>query len=363
MQGESDGDEEERSVKSISGKKRRITTPTIDKYKTYTKNGYTRQYPDNSSNGDFVVYLEHLDREIKLGNMNPLNLSKYFKNIKGVHERARINSNKIKISFKQAALANDFLKSRCLLEHNLRAYIPASSVERVGVIRYIPKEIGNKELFEKICCDRDVVGIRRFMKREKGNLIPLSTISITFSGTSLPEYILLDGWRYKVHTYIPPLLQCFKCLKFNHSAKICRSEQVCSKCSENHSYKDCSSETLKCTNCSGNHLAISKDCPIKAARILKHRQSYAMATINKDFVNFPALPKSSIQKYTGKVDSNKNIELPHVPTKTDNFNISDIVNNTKVMNSIIKTLVALGNSESIKTTSHIKEIFIKNLSE
>ncbi|CAH2100819.1 unnamed protein product [Euphydryas editha] len=69
------GDEEERLVKSISGKRRRISTPSIDKYKPFIKNGYTRQYPDNSSNGDFVVYVEHLDREITLCNMNPLNLS------------------------------------------------------------------------------------------------------------------------------------------------------------------------------------------------------------------------------------------------------------------------------------------------
>lgn len=366
MELESDGDTDE--FKKASSKKRKRENANLqneDKYKPFIKNGYTRKYPDNGSNGDFSVFVEHTNKEIKIGNMNPLNLSKFFKNIKGVSERSRINANKIKISFNQAALANDFLKANVLAENELRAYIPAASVERVGVVRFIPKDVSNLELFEKITCEKDIIGIRRFMKRENGKLTPFTTISITFSGTTLPEYILLDGWRYKIHSYIPPVLQCYKCFKFNHSAKICHGNQKCSKCAEDHSFKDCSTDNFKCINCGGNHLAISKECPIKSAKINKTRMTYSMAANNDYKSNFPGLP-------TTFKTSNKNKNyLKHVDTPTkvaetkskENFNISEIINNTKFLDTIIKTLVTIGNSNSIKTTSQIKDIFIKNLTE
>ncbi|XP_041975663.1 uncharacterized protein LOC121730611 [Aricia agestis] len=351
MQGESDGDDAS-SYKSSSSKKRKIFDSPGDKYKPFQKPSYTRKYPDTTSNGEFVVFVEHCNKDTKIGNMNPLNLSKIFKNAKGVHERSRISARKIKIIFKQAALANDFLNAQFIQENNLRAYIPAASVERVGVVRYIPKEISNRELFEKISSDLDIIGVRRFMKKENNTFVPLNTITVTFSGTVLPQCIFLDGWRYKVHNYIPPVLQCFKCLLFNHSAKYCFNEQACSKCAENHSYKECTSEALKCKNCGGNHLAISKECPIKASKIKKNISlrvnNSTYADITNNLTSFPPLTKANPQ----------NVKI--VPEK---ISAQDIINNQKILEAIISTIVSIGNSNEIKTTTHIKETFIKNFNK
>ena len=60
-------------------------------------------------------------------------------------------------------------------------------------------------------------------------------------------------------------LQCFKCFKFGHLAKYCKSaNQICSRCGEtNHKYDNCQNKnkTPICSNCEGDHVATSMDCP------------------------------------------------------------------------------------------------------
>ena len=68
------------------------------------------------------------------------------------------------------------------------------------------------------------------------------------------------------------ILQCYNCYGFGHFAKDCKSNKVCSQCSEYHSYKDCKAPLLKCVNCQSaaqenhvnidvNHSALDKNCP------------------------------------------------------------------------------------------------------
>lgn len=79
------------------------------------------------------------------------------------------------------------------------------------------------------------------------------------------------GWsRSRVFNHVS-VLQCFNCMGFNHFAKDCKLKKACSKCSGEHSYKDCHSEEAVCANCSkekgrnmnvdANHNALSRDCP------------------------------------------------------------------------------------------------------
>ncbi|CAF3640849.1 unnamed protein product [Rotaria sp. Silwood1] len=59
--------------------------------------------------------------------------------------------------------------------------------------------------------------------------------------------------------------QCYKCFKYGHVAKYCRSKnQLCSRCGEeNHKYDNCpkSDQHPNCCNCKGGHVATSTDCP------------------------------------------------------------------------------------------------------
>ncbi|CAF3643698.1 unnamed protein product [Rotaria sp. Silwood1] len=59
--------------------------------------------------------------------------------------------------------------------------------------------------------------------------------------------------------------QCYKCFKYGHVAKYCKSEnQVCSRCGTlDHKYDNCpnSNQQPICCNCKGEHAATSADCP------------------------------------------------------------------------------------------------------
>lgn len=386
MTSDSDGDDAGFTrVQAKPGKKRKIVSESgsehgvggvqaqADKYENFLKTGYKRNYPDNSLNTEFPVFVEGQSREDRIGNKNPLTLSKIFKSVKGIHEQRRINANKIMLVFKQSAAANNFLGNKCLEENELRAYIPASSVECVGVVRFIPNEPSNEELYNKLSSDHEIVAVRRFKKKVGEEIVALNTISVTFVGTTLPQFIYLDNWRYRVYQYVPPVMQCFRCMKFNHAAKICRNEQVCSRCSGEHNYKECTAELLKCINCGGAHLAISKDCPFKQTKIENSKRTYANV-ISVDNKNFPALvprspapaaasvavPKVTSVDVTRPSRANTPVHKTSAVPTSPSSKIGDLLNDERFIDIIVKTLVSLGNSNSVKTVSHIREAFLKN---
>lgn len=83
------------------------------KLNNFIRPGYVRNYPDTSTGTEFPVYVESKLEDEKIGNKNPLSLSKNFKTIKRIHEQRRMNAQKIMLVFKTASMANDLLKNKC----------------------------------------------------------------------------------------------------------------------------------------------------------------------------------------------------------------------------------------------------------
>lgn len=352
-----------------------------DPYKPYIKTGYKRLYPENDTKQQFQVFIESTNNTEKIGNKSPIYLNHIFStNIKGIRSMQRVNANKIAVIFNQHNNANNFLLDTCFLEkYNLKAYIPAKEIEITGIIRHVPTNISNTALYSKLSSKFDIISIRRFTKKVGAERVPLQTVSITFLSNILPDYVQYDLFSYRVFTYIPPLLQCFKCFKFNHSAKICNSKQKCSICAGDHLYKDCDNQnTFNCINCGGPHLAISRECPLKIKKMLEKKNKISYADVSKTLINdkeFPALkPKNDIISNKNVHSVNKNVNKPFVNSSTS-VNKSVTVNNMHsrsdleriasdetVLNAIVKSLLALANSgkEPI-TTNRIKDIFLSNL--
>lgn len=340
-------------------KKRKIDSSVHSaSYKMFTKLNYKRQFPENHS-VDCIVYVESQEQE-KIGNKNPITLTKLFtENVKGIAGVHRVNAYKIGITFRKPAPANNFLKmDHFLNKYKLKAFVPAHMTETTGVIRYVPKDMKNEEIYKNITCDTEVISVKRFMRKVDGKLTPLGTIAVTFAATTLPQYAYIQMFRYPIHTYIPPLLQCYKCLKFNHSAKVCRSEQMCSSCAGQHSYKECDVEEIVCINCSGHHLAISRDCPIKQKKMEEKKNKYlnlnrsyatvvSTAPIITDKKAFPIMTQP-VDKTVGSQQS---------------FNAEQILNNEIIINALVKSLIILGNDQSNTpiTNKRIKDILIANL--
>lgn len=363
-----------------------------DFFRTYVKNGYKRVFAENAVSAEYCVFVESCKEHEKLGNNNPIVTTNLFKNeVKGITNIKRVNPNKICVTFSQANNANNFLKNEEFLsKHKFKAFIPAAAVETTGVLRYVPTSISNEELFKKLSSPYEIVAVRRFTKKDNGVVKPFQTVCITFLSTILPEHVYLDLFRFRVYPYNAPLLQCFKCFKFNHGAKICKSSQKCSICSEEHHYSQCSDDNIiKCINCQGPHLAISRDCPVKKMKIedKKNKSTYANAlkktenNLTKNYqLNFPQLqtPKSTVKSSLQKkapvfasatpTPSPTNFatlttydESKTIPKLTNEKIIDEIINNDFIRKAIVGALVTIGNEERAITSSVIQEILIKAL--
>lgn len=359
-----------------------------DFYKTFNKPGYKRMFSESTVRGEFAVFVESLKENEKLGNTNPIVTTNLFKNeIKGITNIKRINPTKLCVTFSQSNTANNFLNNEDFLKkHQFKAYIPASAVETIGVLRHVPTSISNEELFKKLSSCYEIIAVRRFVKRENGDIKPYKTVSITFHSNVLPEHVYLDLFRFKVHEYQAPLLQCFKCFKFNHGAKICKSTQKCSICTGEHHFKECKNEkAIKCINCQGSHLAISRDCPIKKqkAEDKKNKQSYAAILASKTNSNiiknyntdFPAISTTRkpqtirktqntslpITTRTASTSTATNTNEPEPETISNEKLIHEIINNEFIRKGLIGALVSLGNENRAITSNLIQEILIKCL--
>lgn len=266
-----------------------------------------------------------------------------------------------------------------LEKYKLKAYIPAAQIERIGVIRFVPPNISNKELYGKLSSIYEIVAVRRFVKKVGQNQVPLQTVSITFLSNTLPDSVQYNLFSYRVFDYVPPLQQCYRCFKFNHSAIVCNGKQRCSCCSGEHSYKDCDrSDQLCCINCGGAHLAISRSCPIKLKKMLEKKNKITYAGLAKSYEQeFPPLQS----KVTNEIVQNKTnlnnvnkvniVNKPIVETNKGNIvkingntNIkSQIIANNDVLMALVHTIIQISNKDDDVpiNTSSIKDMLIQNL--
>lgn len=80
--------------------------------------------------------------------------------------------------------------------------------------------------------------------------------------------ICIDMERYRVVDFIP-VVRCFNCQEFGHTAVKCEKDSKCVKCAGQHNLKDCNVDDVTCSNClhSSNtdidvfHRADSSECP------------------------------------------------------------------------------------------------------
>ena len=132
-----------------------------------------------------------------------------------------------------------------------------------GVIRSKTMSQSTEEELLEHLKDQGVREIRRVKVKKNGELIETNTYIVTFGSSECPRAIKLTEWHFeKVEEYKYRPQQCFKCQRFGHVAKYCRSEQdTCSNCGEaGHKIFDCSSDT-SCYHCKSSHLSSSRICP------------------------------------------------------------------------------------------------------
>ena len=123
--------------------------------------------------------------------------------------------------------------------------------------------------------------------------------------------------------------QCYKCFSFEHSTKNCKQpNQICSICTENHNYRDCTAKDdpnkIKCNNCGGKHISIARSCPTRKQKI-QHQQQLEQVLqqqqMQQQQTNQP--PQINLNNFpplhpTTKNQPNSNQQIPQQTTSTNN---------------------------------------------
>ena len=130
--------------------------------------------------------------------------------------------------------------------------------------------------------------MKRITRKVNGEIIKTNAFIITFERTTIPSEIKVAYHRVKVRQYMPYPMRCFKCQRFGHITKYCKSKSACSQCSsEDHIDKECSSDERLCMNCKGQRPSYSSACPKyneeKEIRALKIRNNVTFGEARKAY--------------------------------------------------------------------------------
>ena len=105
-----------------------------------------------------------------------------------------------------------------------------------------------------------VTNVYRFPPHKETPTVSNPRLLLTFSTPFPPTKVKIGFTVHTVRTYIPHPRRCFKCHKFGHPLKYCRSpNSVCPRCSSTL-HTSCEHPPC-CPNCKGSHIASSVHCP------------------------------------------------------------------------------------------------------
>ncbi|CAB3240017.1 unnamed protein product [Arctia plantaginis] len=253
-------------------------------------------------------------------------------NIKGIERIKYVHQNKILITFECATDADDFIGCKEFTELGWRSQKTSEVGISYGIIKNVELDLSEADILKCLSSDYDIVSVKRLNKRNNiepsstsatnHNWIESETIRLGFRTSSLPGYVYIEQMRVKVEPYIFPVTQCSRCWKFGHAWRMCPSKKVvCPKCTKGH--ENCDTTSYKCVNCTGNHMALQKSCPLfKKERRIRELMSEFNCTYRKALSIY--VPPSPIPKLTGP---NKLYEEDKIQSQRITVSESTHVNN------------------------------------
>jgi hypothetical protein len=155
-----------------------------------------------------------------------------------------------------------------------KIFVPRSiqriqDTEKVAFVKRVDVEIPEDRITEALVANGlKVTNVTRLTSRD-GNA-STRTVKVTLADAANRNTFVLTGLQVDSMHFPAEAanqntkpVQCFMCMKYNHVAKYCKTQQqVCARCGENHRLDQCSvsNDATKCCNCNGNHLATSIEC-------------------------------------------------------------------------------------------------------
>ncbi|KAH6930345.1 hypothetical protein HPB50_012995 [Hyalomma asiaticum] len=188
---------------------------------------------------------------------NPLRLKAAFEAVApdGVLQvRPNERLNLLAVDTRSVEASERLLKVTNIGEIALQAYEPRPNNCGVGVIKGVPVDLDQQDIFSALLQRAPVKSVRRLGTSEN--------VRIVFATETAPEYIVLGYTRYRVFKYIECPRQCSKCQRFGHVAGACRLPVRCPRCGGNHDRSSCATEQLQCPNCKKQHESTSSRCRV-----------------------------------------------------------------------------------------------------
>lgn len=229
-----------------------------------------RQY-GSSSQAPYVVYLRARQKH----SLNvPRVSSELFNEYDSIEKVPPVNRDKLRIFFKIKEQANMLVVNKKFCE-KFFVYIPAKDVEISGKIlmndcanAYQILESGYGILDgidEKIKLVDTSRLVKKIMINNEEKMARTPFIRVSFEGTVLPDYVVMDKLRIPVSPYAPRVMQCNICLKLGHSELHCGNRKRCERCGLNHEEGKntfpCIEGVYHCPNCKATYKEKSHVCP------------------------------------------------------------------------------------------------------
>lgn len=149
----------------------------------------------------------------------------------------------------------DLRAKRSIIIKRLDSFIHGQSVENI------------KSELENVNSWLEIYDIYKF---PKSKTLKITFVNQCMAKTAIEKGILMFRLSIPSNDIFPEeyvnLMICYQCYKWDdHLTESCQMGshfKVCSLCSSNdHTFKDCKSESKKCINCEGSHSTLSHSCP------------------------------------------------------------------------------------------------------
>ncbi|XP_062557859.1 uncharacterized protein LOC134222710 [Armigeres subalbatus] len=187
--------------------------------------------------------------------LNKLQIAKDLaKSFRGIEEVNAPSRNKLRITVSDREQANKIAACELFLRE-YHVYIPSREVEVAGVVTepYLScvdiKSLGAGGFKNRAVPAVQVIDVRQMNRvSSDGTKKTSDSYRVTFSGSALPDYLVIGKLRLPVRLYVPSVMHCTKCQQIGHTETYCCNKPRCSKCGEQHQEGPCSTEQ-KCTCC------------------------------------------------------------------------------------------------------------------
>ena len=160
--------------------------------------------------------------------------------------------------------ANSLILSVDLKMAGYKLLIPSSLLRKKAFIRDVDPKYSPKEIIDRLDqSSKDIITSARRRTNKDGSLT--DTIEFTLATHEIPRFVFARGFECALTPVIPAPRRCFKCQRFRHVADHCRSSKAtCEYCSGHHRTETCPNglRSAHCSNCFGDHIASSRDCPM-----------------------------------------------------------------------------------------------------